>query len=219
MTISEIIAFIEGTILPFGAFGIFLAAFIEEVIVPIPSALVLMTSGFVFLSGIAFPYPFVPSLLFFVALPAALGMTLGSLFIYTVAYLFGKPALDRFGRFLGFNWGDIERTEVRLSGSGFDEILLVVFRIFPFVPSAAVNALCGLLRLSLKKYITLTLIGTFFRALLLASLGAFLGDLYGQYAVRIDRASDVIFLGLVVSTISFCLIQLLRYQRRLYSKK
>ncbi len=219
MTISDIVSFIEHTIVPLGFLGIFLAAFIEEVIAPIPSAIVLTTSGFIFLSSSVFPYPFIPTLFFYVALPAALGMTVGSLLVYSIAYLFGKPAIDRFGSYLGLSWHDIERTEVKLSRTTMDELLLLLFRIFPFVPNTAVNALCGLLRLSLKRYLIITIIGTFIRAVLLASLGAFLGDVYAHYAVFIDSVSNYIFLGLIISTVSFCIIQLIRRERRLSSRK
>ncbi len=49
--IHSFINFIEQIVLPMGALGVFFAEIIEEVVVPIPSALVLLTSGFIFLKG------------------------------------------------------------------------------------------------------------------------------------------------------------------------
>ena len=46
--IAETIVLIEKTLLPLGAFGIFVASLLEEVVAPIPSALVQLSAGFSF---------------------------------------------------------------------------------------------------------------------------------------------------------------------------
>ena len=75
--------------IPLGAMGVFFAEIIEEVVVPIPSALVLFTSGFILLSG-EVSYEFFKDLIFVITIPGALGLTLGSTVIYYLAYYGGK---------------------------------------------------------------------------------------------------------------------------------
>ena len=50
-------------------------------------------------------------LFIYIVLPAALGVTVGSLFVYAIAYFAGKPFLERWGKYLGISWEDLEKTE------------------------------------------------------------------------------------------------------------
>ena len=95
--IENLTHYLELYVLPLGPLGVFLASVAEEVVAPVPSALVMMTAGFVFVSG---PVGFgsILKIVLHVALPAALGVTLGSLWIYGIAYWGGKVYLDNFFR-------------------------------------------------------------------------------------------------------------------------
>ena len=190
--IESIIAFLEKVVIPYGAFGVFLASFIEEIIVPIPSTLILLGAGFLFLDGIPFSFEFVSVLLFVVVIPAALGMTLGSLFVYGIAYQFGKPAIDRFGRYIGISWEAIEKAEKRFARNSVDEISLIVLRAFPIIPIVAVSTVCGLVRFPPIKYLVLTLIGSFIRAFILAIIGAEVGILYSEYGKVLESIESYV---------------------------
>lgn len=96
--IHSFITFIEQIVLPMGALGVFFAEIIEEIIVPIPSALVLLTSGFIFLKG-DFGIDVIKNLLFVIAIPGALGLTLGSLVIYYLSFYGGKPFIEKLAVF------------------------------------------------------------------------------------------------------------------------
>lgn len=87
-----------------GSGGIFLAFFTAQVIPPIPTALLALAAGFFALAGET-ASSFLKSWFILVSLPAALGVTVGSLFIYYPAYFLGKPFVSRFGRYLRFSWG------------------------------------------------------------------------------------------------------------------
>lgn len=200
--IHTIIHLLEIYIIPLGGFGVFVAEVIEEVIVPIPSAVILLGSGFLFLKG-SFSLSFVYTLLFTIMIPATLGLTLGSLVIYTLAYKGGKPFLDRFGTWIGVKWTDIESLQRKFEEGTFDEWTFMFARVFPVVPSVLIAVFCGLTRMPIKKYISLTLIGASLKALLLALVGWQVGGLYLKYANVIGRIENTVFALTILSVVGF----------------
>jgi membrane protein DedA with SNARE-associated domain len=197
--IHNVIQLLEQFVIPLGWFGVFIAEVIEEVIVPIPSAVILLGSGFLFLKG-SFSLAFLGTLFFTVVFPATIGLTLGSLVIYWLAYKGGKPFLDRYGKWLGVSWLDVEYVTKKFQSGTFDEWSIVLVRVFPIIPSVLIAVFCGVTRMPYKKYITLTLIGAFFKALLLALVGWQVGELYLKYADVISHVENTVF---IVTTLLF----------------
>lgn len=200
--IETVIHLLELYIIPLGGFGVFAAEVIEEVIVPIPSAVILLGSGFLFLKG-AFSVSLVSTLLFTIVIPATLGLTLGSLVIYGFAYKGGKPFLDRFGTWIGVSWADIESIQRKFEEGTFDEWTFILARVFPVVPSVLIAVFCGLTRMPIRKYITLTLVGAFFKAFFLAIIGWQVGTLYLKYANVIGHIENTVFALIILGTVGF----------------
>lgn len=200
--IAAAIHFLETFIIPLGAFGVFAASFIEEVVAPIPSALVQLASGFLFLQG-DFSAAFFSDLFFVVVFPAALGVTVGSLLVFGIAYWFGKPALLRWGRWLGVSWEEIERAQEKFRHSAADEWTLFITRSIPIIPSVAVSALCGLVRFSFKKYLLLTFLGTCVRATVLALVGWQVGEFYSRYGEVISKIESFVLLIFILAVAAF----------------
>jgi membrane protein DedA with SNARE-associated domain len=198
--IETVIHLLEEYIIPLGSFGVFSAEVIEEIIVPIPSAMILLGSGFLFLKG-SFSLALIYTLFFTIVIPATLGLTLGSLVIYGLAYKGGKPFLEKYGRWLSLSWTDVEVVNQKFKDGVFDEWSLILARIFPIIPSVLIAAFCGLTRMSLRKYITLTLIGAFFKALILALIGWQVGALYLKYANIIGHIENTV-LALTIASIA-----------------
>lgn len=213
--IETIVSFIEGLLVPYGALGVFAASFIEEVVAPIPSALVLLASGFAFLHGEPFSFSYLSTLLFVIVIPASLGMALGSLFVYGLGFISGKPAITKFGRYFGISWHDIEKAEERFSGTSADEITLFLLRVLPVVPNTAVSAFCGLIRFPVGKYLLISAGGLAVRALVVSLIGAQVGSLYDRYEIYFDRAENYILA--LLSTVTLVLLFVL--YRRTRSKK
>lgn len=209
--ITYLINLIEQTLIPLGGWGVFGALFIQEIIVFIPSALVMLGAGFILLSGNPLSFQFLSTLVLEITLPAALGATLGSLMIYGLLYFYGKGAVERFGKYAGLSWGDIEKVNKRLSGTYADELVIFALRAIPIVPNSAVSALCGLIRMRLAKYLALSFFGIAVRAAILAVVGSQVGELYRQYAARLDRFEDYI---LIVGFLALVVITLWLYLRR-----
>lgn len=195
--IADLINLITEVILPYGPLGVFIAALLEEVIAPIPSAVVQLASGFFFLSGgidTVWVYNFVCIIL----IPISLGVSFGSLVVYGLAYSLGKPALIKWGKFFGVSWEEVKQLDTWFESSVADEIGLFILRTIPIIPSVAVSAAYGLVRFNIFKYIVITFMGTLVRAGILAVVGWQVGGVYLRYAEIIGRfESFVLFSGIV----------------------
>src|SRR3989304_3974586 len=79
----------------FGPWSVFFVVILEEVLIPIPSPLVLMGAGFLLVpAGI----PLTDALwqiFLIVMLPASIASTIGSFFAYGIGYYGGKPAVKK----------------------------------------------------------------------------------------------------------------------------
>ncbi len=203
--IEMAVEFLQVIALQYGILGLFLAEIIEEVIVPIPSAAVMMSAGFLFLGGQAFSFAAFEKLFFQVTIPLALGLMIGSLFIYGLTYYFGRRIVDRYGRFLGVSWSDVEKTQKYFSRGYSDEVLFILVRAIPLVPSVAVNAFCGLIRMPLKKYLSLTFLGASARGFLMGFVGWQAGSVYFKYADAINRLENIVLLVIVFLCVGFFL--------------
>lgn len=200
--ITAAIEFVERALLPLGAPGLLVAAFLEEVIAPIPSAVVMVSAGFFFLEG-PFTLSLIATLLFTIVIPIALGVTLGSIVIYTIFYYGGKPFIEKWGRWFGLRWSDIERAQAKIDASYRDELILFGLRVVPVVPNVAIGALCGIVRYSFKKYVIATLCGSAVRAAILALLGWEVGELYLEYTKQIEQYEHMFALVALVLVLLF----------------
>ncbi len=208
--IETLVQFLQQHILPLGALGVFLASVTEEVIAPIPSALIMTMSGFIFVpEGISIIS--ISKLVFIVALPAALGVTLGSYTIYFIARFGGRLVIERFGKYVGLYLADIEKMEQKMSGTRRDEYIISLARVMPFVPSVAVSAFCGIIEMNIFKYFYITLAGTFVRGLILGGLGWQVGNVYEKYATLIQGLEKWILLSTILGLMIFVVI---KYSKR-----
>ena len=164
---NAVILQLEVVIREHGAVGVLIAALLEEIIAPIPSSLVAMFAGFFLIPADYTWLQAMSTASLKVAIPMSIGMTLGSLIFYTVAYFGGKPIVIRYGKWFGLGWALIEKTEERFIKGHTDEIILLSLRSLPFVPSVAISAFCGLVRYPIKTFIILTFIGSLIRSVIL----------------------------------------------------
>lgn len=185
-------------VLPWGALGVFAASFIEEVIAPLPSALVMTTSGFLMVTG-PISFSAIMALIFKVAIPVALGVTIGSYLIYFAARFGGKFIIDKWGKYIGLYWADVEKLKSRISGTKRDEIFIGIARAIPFAPNVAISAFCGILEMNVVKYFIISFTGTFFRAIALGILGWQVGNVYEKYAHTISSIEDTVLISTILA--------------------
>ena len=209
--IEGLIHFLQVHVLPWGALGVFVASVIEEVVAPIPSALIMTMSGFLLVSG-PVATSSMGALIFKVAIPAALGVTIGSYVIYFAARFGGKFLIEKWGKFIGLYWVDIEKLQNRLSGTRKDELLIGGARILPIVPSVAISAFCGILNMNVFKYFLITFVGVFFRGIILGVLGWQVGEVFEKYAKTISSIENMLLLSTILALGIFIV---LKYKGRL----
>jgi membrane protein DedA with SNARE-associated domain len=183
-----------------GAWSVFIGVIIESVIVPIPSPLIIMGAGFVLISPqFSFFEALVPILLQIV-LPGSVASTLGAYIGYGIGYFGGKTLVDRWKRFLGFNWSDVEALERRFQGGRVNTTIFFL-RALPIFPLSVISAAAGLLRLPLQQFSIWTFYGAIPRCLLLGYLGWGLGETYQGFAKGLDRAEGVVSAILILTVI------------------
>ncbi|MEK7636601.1 MAG: VTT domain-containing protein [Patescibacteria group bacterium] len=209
--IEYIITIIRDFILPYGAFGVFFASIVEEVIAPIPSALVLTASGFFLIPDGSF-FDSLGRIFIIIAIPGALGVTVGSLLFYGIAYTSGKPALIRWGRYFGVAWEDVEKLEKRFERGHVDEVALFTARTIPIIPSVVISSFCGFVRLPLKEYLVYSFLGTIVRAFFLGIIGWQVGDIYMRMAEYMNIIESFVFIFIIFAIIFFI-------ARRLYMRR
>jgi membrane protein DedA with SNARE-associated domain len=148
---AELTLFLEEFIITYGSLGIFVGSILEEIIAPIPSTAVIMGSSFFIMDNSQISFQAFEKLFLNIALPAAAGVTIGSLFIYGVVYKLGKPFVDRWGKYLGLSWKEIEKTEEKYSKNNLMDVSIFTTRALPIVPSVVISAFCGFIKFDIKR--------------------------------------------------------------------
>lgn len=154
-----------------GALGFCVGAFLEEIIFPFPSPLLLI--GVAFFFGRPISALVIARMFWSVILPIVVGATLGSLLIYGIAYTGGKAAIVRFSDRLGFSWEDVEKLREKFKDKKSDEAVLFLSRCLPFTPTTLVTIVAGIVRMNPWLYTMLTFLGILVRVTVLF-IGAFL---------------------------------------------
>lgn len=210
MMIESLVNFIQNFLLPWGAIGVFAASILEEVIAPIPSAFVLTSAGFFLIQSHAWSWAVASEILLRIAIPGALGVTIGSLFVYAIGYFAGKPLLARWGNFLGISWSEVEGLERRFDKGHSDELTLFIVRAVPAIPSVIISTFCGLIRIPFREYFIFSFLGTIVRAFILAFVGWQIGGLYVKFAGFISRVENGIFTAVALGVLIFIGYRLLK---------
>lgn len=196
--IEYFITYIQSIIFAYGAWGVFLATLIEEVIAPIPSPVVSLAAGFFLLPTSISLAEVVLRAAVVIALPVSIGISIGSALIYALGFFGGKPVIEKSKRWTGIKWHDVEKLEDRLTSGVGDEITLFILRLLPVVPGAAISGFCGIIRYPFKKFISITFIGAFLRAFILGVIGWQVGEVYTIYADVIAQFEQYILMAVVI---------------------
>jgi membrane protein DedA with SNARE-associated domain len=199
---EHIASFIEHLIVTMGAVGIFLGSVIEEIVVVIPSTLVQTGAGFFLLAGNPITLLSILKLIFLVALPVSLGVTIGSLLIYALCYYGGMPFIERFGKYFFISYRKVESARERIVTSTKTIKILTILRFIPLFPNTVLTAVSGLLKIKLVPYMVSTFIGIFIRAIYLGAIGWFAGNYYGSISTYHSLSFKFLTLFLVLIIIS-----------------
>lgn len=194
---SDLVHSIEPLLQHYGALGVFLASIIEEIIAPIPSTIVVFTSGILLTNGLTGAEA-LTTIALKIMIPASLGISLGALFPYYLAKIGEEVAINKFGRFLGIEWSAIEKAKAWTEKSKHDEILLFLARSIPVLPSVAISVTCGLIRYPVKKFLVISFLGSLPRSFFLGWLGWVGGVQYQRYAEQLSGIEKVVLVVIVL---------------------
>ncbi len=213
--IQDAISIIEKVIIPYGAAGVFTAAFLEEIIAPIPSSLVAMFAGFFLLPVDENFIGVLPSAIFTVAIPMSIGISAGSLVVFALAYFGGKPIILKWGKWFGIEWASIEKLEAKLTKGYADELVLFSVRALPIVPSVAISAFCGMIRYPVWTFLLISLLGSFVRSFIMVIIGWQVRDAYISYVEVISQAETLVFISIIIICVSFLFWRIIKGRKAL----
>ncbi len=151
--------------------GIFFLMFLEGLLLPIPSEVIMAFSVYLALSNQLPTFLGIPA--YVLALIAgSVGNAVGASAAYAIGYYGGRPAILRFGKYVKLDERTLSITEKWFEKYGAISVFLTrlvpVFRTFISIPA-------GLARMNFWKFFTLTLIGAVIWDSILIYLGFLLG--------------------------------------------
>ena len=192
MDLNYLRGLLVGYIKTFGVFGVFAASFLEEIIVPIPSAAIMLASGALLLSeynviGKEFFLDFIQIVLW-----GTLGGSMGALIPYVVFYYGGEVALKKFGKFFGLDQSAPLKFIEKLRRLRYAGLYVLVLRSIPIVPNILLVSSCGIIKFSLWDFLVYFSFGGLIRNSLLVFLGWQAGASFLNKAEYIDGVSDLI---------------------------
>jgi membrane protein DedA with SNARE-associated domain len=180
-----------------GQLSVFIGVMIEQIIVPIPSPLIVMGAGAILiLPEISIPNAFV-QILWIIVLPGAVASTLGSFIGYLISFYGGKALVIRFQRFLDVDWKEIENLEKRFQGRK-EALTLFLSRAIPVFPISLVSIFAGLLRIPIRPYTLYTLLGSIFRCFFLGFVGWWIGATYEKVANHLDSVETIVSILMLI---------------------
>ena len=162
----------EILIIYYGPVFLFLFGIVEEILVPLPSAIIAATAG-----ALIIKWPFPLSLLEIavkVAIPAGLGSTIGSLFLFYLSKKFVDILID--SPFLGVSRREYESMKRKFDSMPNKDIGLATLRAIPIIPFSVITMIAGASRYDIKKYLLFSFIGAFVRDYILGLMGYIVGE-------------------------------------------
>jgi membrane protein DedA with SNARE-associated domain len=199
--VSEITQWIMQSMRSHGQLSVFIGVMIEQIIVPIPSPLIILGAGAILISGgLSVPHA-LHQIIWIIVLPSSLGETLGSYIGYTASFYGGKALVLRLQRFLDVDWGEIGKLEKRFQGKK-EALSLSFCRAIPVFPISLVSVFGGLLRIPFKPFTIATFLGAIFRCFFLGVVGWWIGATYERIATRLDSIETITSILMLIAMIT-----------------
>lgn len=183
---------------------VLIGTFVEEIISPVPSFLVLVPAG---AAAAARDYDY--WYLFVLMLFSACGRICGSVILYKLADKLEKVIFRR--RLFGVSHTQVETIGRRLGKGGRrDWITLFTLNAIPIFPTAALSLVCGFLKINFRMFAFCSFFGTMINALIFMTIG-YIGIQTVEILQGIQLAGRVVTIIIVVAAV----IWFVRYRRRL----
>jgi membrane protein DedA with SNARE-associated domain len=175
-----------------GYWGVALLMLLETVFPPVPSEVIMTVAGVSAARG--------NMTLEGTILAGTAGAMLGNGFWYWLAIKFGEARMhgfiDKYSRWLTLDWDEIERGERLFERRG--SIIVLVARMIPTLRSL-ISIPAGLFKMSLRRFLVFSTIGTMGWSAALAGAGYFLGSQFGDVEKWLGPLSFAVIVLIVLT--------------------
>ena len=176
--LNSVIDWIVQTVNHWGYFGIFAAMFLESSFFPFPSEVIMIPAGYLAFKGEMNLYAAVSM--------GVLGSVAGALFNYWLARRYGRPFLQRYGRYFFLDEQTLEKLERFFTRHG--EISTFNGRLIPGIRQY-ISLPAGLAKMPVGRFALYTALGAGIWVTVLALLGYFLGAHEDQVSRYLHNAT------------------------------
>ena len=190
--VETIIGWALGLVSRFGYGGIFFTMTLESMGVPIPSEIIVPFGGFLASRGeVEF---------WIVVAGVTLANLAGSLIFYTIGFWGGRPAVEKYGKYVLIHKDEIEKTDAWFRQHG--AIVAFFSRLLPGVRTFS-SIILGAGKLNLKKFFWFTLAGSFLWNLPLAYIGLKAGDNWNLLRPYFHRFENIVAALIILGVVFF----------------
>lgn len=203
-----IIPFLEAVYAAVGYLGLAAAMAVENAFffLPVPSEIVLPLAGFAVARGVTEPLTGVPWTYWTAVLAAVVGTTAGSLLLYGVALVGGRPLLERYGRYVLIDAHDLDVADRWFARYG--DFAVFIARVVPIVRSV-ISIPAGVSRMRLWRFTLFSALGTIPWCMLLVWLGMVLGERWAEVSDLLRPVEYAAYV-IVAAAVAFFLWRQLR---------
>lgn len=175
-----------------GYWGVAALMLLETVFPPVPSEVIMTVAGVSAARG--------TMTLEGTILAGTAGAMLGNWFWYWLAIKFGEARMhvfiDKYSRWLTLDWDDVERGERLFEKYG--STIVLVARMIPTLRSL-ISIPAGLFKMSLRRFLVFSTIGTLGWSAALAGAGYFLGSQFGDVEKWLGPLSTAVIAAIVLT--------------------
>ncbi len=141
---------------------------------------------------------------------AIIGDVSGALIIYSIAYIGGRPLMEKYGRYILIDHDKLEQADSWFEKYGPEAVL--ISKLLPIM-GRVISVPAGIAKMSLKKFIVYTFIGTVPFAVTLGYLGVQLGIKWPVIKEYLDTWDIIIVAIVFVGILSYLI-----YKKRVNAK-
>ena len=184
-----------------------LGSLIEEIVAPIPSPLVMFLAGTIIEAQSKGFF-----VLLYVSLISAFFKTLAQWGFYYLADKTEDIATSRLGKFIGISNNMIEKIGGNFKGGFRDEIIVILGRALPILPSAVISVGAGFIQLNLTVFLRGSVIGNYIRSVFFGAIGFYGIASYESFNSGFSTVEDFLRIGFLIIAALIALFVL--YKRR-----
>ena len=141
---------------------------------------------------------------------AILGDVSGALIIYSIAYIGGRPLIEKYGKYILIDNNKLEQADTWFEKYGPEAVL--ISKLLPIM-GRVISVPAGIAKMSLKKFIIYTFIGTLPFAITLGYLGVQLGVKWPIIKEYLDTWDILIVTAVFIGILAYIL-----YKKRINTK-